>query len=71
MFVQLLSDGGLGVGLIRRPEAPQIEDLRVLLGYQIVLTVTLAAAIAATRRCGPSVAVPSTMGIPASLVGLQ
>src|SRR5664280_2029479 len=29
LFIQLLSDGGLGVGLIRRPEAPHHDDLRV------------------------------------------
>ena len=52
-FVQLLSDGGLGVGLIRRPEAPDAEDLRVLLGYQLILTITLAGAIAAIGAIGP------------------
>lgn len=41
-FAQLLSDGGLGVGLIRRPEKPHIEDLRALLGYQLILTIVLA-----------------------------
>jgi O-antigen/teichoic acid export membrane protein len=46
-FVQLLSDGGLGVGLIRRPEEPHPEDLRVLLGYQLILTTILAIAVAA------------------------
>ena len=47
MLVQLLSDGGLGVGLIRRPEEPALEDLRVLLGYQLALTLLLACVIAA------------------------
>jgi O-antigen/teichoic acid export membrane protein len=47
LLAQLLSDGGLGVGLIRRPEEPALEDLRVLLGYQLVLTVLLALLIAA------------------------
>ena len=47
LFVQLLSDGGLGVGLIRRPEEPALADLRVLLGYQLLLTTALAVAIAA------------------------
>ena len=46
LFVQLLSDGGMGVGLIRRPEEPQLEDLRVLLGYQIILTSILAVTVA-------------------------
>jgi O-antigen/teichoic acid export membrane protein len=47
MFIQLLSDGGLGVGLIRRPEAPHRDDLRVLLGYQLLLTTSLAVVVAA------------------------
>lgn len=46
LFVQLLSDGGLGVGLIRNPAEPHMEDLRVLLGFQLVLTTMLAAAVA-------------------------
>jgi O-antigen/teichoic acid export membrane protein len=45
-FGQLLSDGGLGVGLIRRPEAPHLDDLRVLLGYQLVLTIVIAVVVA-------------------------
>jgi O-antigen/teichoic acid export membrane protein len=47
VFVQLLSDGGLGVGLIRRSEEPHIEDLRVLLGFQLLLTTGLAAIVTA------------------------
>jgi O-antigen/teichoic acid export membrane protein len=47
LFVQLLSDGGLGVGLIRRPEEPHTEDLRVLLGFQLLLTTILAVGVAA------------------------
>ena len=46
LFVQLLSDGGLGVGLIRRPEEPHLEDLRVLLGFQLLLTTILAVGVA-------------------------
>jgi O-antigen/teichoic acid export membrane protein len=46
-LVQCLSDGGLGVGLIRRPEKPDHEDLRVLLGYQLIFTTLLAVAVAA------------------------
>jgi O-antigen/teichoic acid export membrane protein len=48
LFVQLLSDGGLGVGLIRRPDEPRLEDLRVLLGYQLLLTTILAVVVAVT-----------------------
>jgi O-antigen/teichoic acid export membrane protein len=47
LLVQMLSDGGLGAGLIRRPEAPHLEDLKVLLGYQLLLTVVLAVAVGA------------------------
>jgi O-antigen/teichoic acid export membrane protein len=46
LLVQMLSDGGLGAGLIRRSKAPELEDLRVLLGYQLLLTVILAIAVA-------------------------
>lgn len=46
MFGELLSDGGLGAGLIRRPEDPEEEELRVLLGYQLVLSIGLAVLIA-------------------------
>jgi O-antigen/teichoic acid export membrane protein len=51
LLVQLLSDGGLGAGLIRRPEEPAREDLSVLLGYQLILAVALACAVAAV--CAP------------------
>lgn len=53
MFVQLLSDGGLGVGLIRRPEEPQSDDLRVLLGFQLLLTTILGIAIGSVAVIGP------------------
>lgn len=51
LLVQLLSDGGLGAGLIRRPEEPALDDLRVLLGYQLLLTVLLGCLVAAV--CAP------------------
>ncbi len=51
LLVQLLSDGGLGAGLIRRPEEPAREDLSVLLGYQLILAIALACAVAAV--CAP------------------
>jgi O-antigen/teichoic acid export membrane protein len=53
LFGQLLSDGGLGVGLIRRPEEPSHKDLRALLGFQLLLTTILAVAIAAVAYAGP------------------
>lgn len=52
-LVLLLSDGGLGVGLIRRPEEPHVDDLRVLLGYQLVLASVLAAVVAVAATTGP------------------
>src|SRR5438105_617250 len=42
MLGQLLSEGGLGVGLIRGQREPRLEDLRVLLGFQLILTTVLA-----------------------------
>jgi O-antigen/teichoic acid export membrane protein len=53
MFVQLLSDGGLGVGLIRRPTEPHSDDLRVLLGFQLILTTVLGAGVALVAVTGP------------------
>jgi O-antigen/teichoic acid export membrane protein len=38
-----LSDGGLGVALIRRTDAPSIDDLRALLGLQLLTSTALAA----------------------------
>lgn len=40
-FVALLSDGGLGAGLIRRAEAPEDEELRALVGLQLTATAAL------------------------------
>ncbi len=51
--VNLLSDGGLGVGLIRHPEEPHLEDLRVLLGYQLILTTILGIVFAVVAVAGP------------------
>jgi len=50
---QLLSDGGLGVGLIRGPVEPRPEDLSALLGFQLLLTTSLAIVIAVTAVAGP------------------
>jgi O-antigen/teichoic acid export membrane protein len=43
--VGLLSDGGLGAGLIRRPEPPDVAELRALLGFQLLVTIGMALAI--------------------------
>lgn len=53
LFMQLLSDGGLGAGLIRRPQEPHLEDLRVLLGYQLILTIALAVLVGFAGVVGP------------------
>jgi O-antigen/teichoic acid export membrane protein len=46
LFATLLSDGGLGVALIRRPDPPEREDLQALMALQIGLTIVLATAVA-------------------------
>jgi O-antigen/teichoic acid export membrane protein len=43
----LLADGGVGVGLLRRPEAPSTDELSALLGFQLFVAVVLSAAAAA------------------------
>jgi len=43
--VGLLSDGGLGGGLIRRAEPPALPELRALLGFQLLVTVGLSLVI--------------------------
>lgn len=46
-FASLLSDGGLGAGLVRRAEHPTREELRALLALQLGATILVAAAVAA------------------------
>jgi O-antigen/teichoic acid export membrane protein len=46
MFTTVLSEGGLGSGLIRRPEPPTRPELRTALGVQITLTTVLGAIVA-------------------------
>ncbi len=46
-FVELLSDGGLGVALVRRPEAPTREELRCLIALQLTMTAAIGAVVAA------------------------
>jgi O-antigen/teichoic acid export membrane protein len=45
--VALLSDGGLGAGLIRRAEPPELDELRALVGFQLVVTVALVVLVVA------------------------
>lgn len=42
----LLSDGGLGAGIIRRPKPPDEEELQALVGFQLVVTISLAVVVA-------------------------
>lgn len=46
MFAQLFSDGGLGASLIRGESPPMRDDLRAVLGFQMVAAVILATAVA-------------------------
>jgi O-antigen/teichoic acid export membrane protein len=47
LFTAMLSDGGLGAGLIRRAEPPTTEELQALTAFQLVVTVTIALVVAA------------------------
>jgi polysaccharide transporter, PST family len=47
VFASLLADGGLGAGLIRRAEPPDIEELQALTALQLAVSTGLALAIAA------------------------
>ena len=60
-LMTLVADGGLGAGLIRRPQPPSAEDLRALLGVQLVLSCLIA---------GVSVAVSLRLGRTADVVAL-
>jgi O-antigen/teichoic acid export membrane protein len=62
MVVALLSDGGLGAALIRRPEPPTMRELQALTGLQLSVTLVLAVAFAL-------VAVP--LGTVAEIVALM
>jgi O-antigen/teichoic acid export membrane protein len=46
IFATTLSDGGLGSGLIRRPESPTRDELRSVLALQLTLTGALALVVA-------------------------
>jgi O-antigen/teichoic acid export membrane protein len=47
LFAGMLSDGGLGAGLIRRAEPPEKEELQALTALQLTVTTVLALVIAA------------------------
>jgi O-antigen/teichoic acid export membrane protein len=46
-FASVLSDGGLGAALIRRPEPPKRQELEALLGLQLAVTTVLAILVTA------------------------
>jgi polysaccharide transporter, PST family len=46
-FAGMLSDGGIGAGLIRRPEPPKIEELQALTALQLTVTVAFACVVTA------------------------
>jgi O-antigen/teichoic acid export membrane protein len=52
-FGELLSEGGLGVGLIRRPEAPETADLAALLSLQLILGIVIATVVIVGSVLGP------------------
>lgn len=61
-FAELLADGGLGAGLVRRQEPPSREDLRALVALQIVSTTVLAAvALAVGLQLGTTGSVAGVM----------
>jgi len=75
MFATTLSDGGLGSGLIRRPESPTQHELRSVLALQLSLTGALAlvaagiasffgsaGAVVAVMMCGLPLAAFQTPG---------
>ena len=43
-FAWLISDAGVGAALLRRPEPPSREELRAILGFQLLITIALASA---------------------------
>lgn len=47
MFGDFIATAGMGASLIRRPEPPDPRDLRSVVGFQLLVTGTLAVAVAA------------------------
>jgi hypothetical protein len=44
---RLVTDGGIGMALVRREEPPTRDELRAVTGYQLCVTLTLVAITAA------------------------
>jgi polysaccharide transporter, PST family len=53
MFASLVSDGGLGFGLIRRAEPPTHAELEALTGLQLAISLAVAIAAAAVAAAAP------------------
>jgi O-antigen/teichoic acid export membrane protein len=72
LFASMLSDGGLGVGLIRRREPPKLEELQSLTGFQLAATTAFALlAAAAAAPFGEIGWVTALMLTSVPLVALQ
>jgi O-antigen/teichoic acid export membrane protein len=68
-----LADGGLGAGMVRRPEAPTRAELRTLNGIQLVLSLALCLPVAAVALAefGHTGAVTALMIISLPITTLQ
>jgi O-antigen/teichoic acid export membrane protein len=72
LLVGVLSDGGLGAGLIRRPEPPSMDELRALTALQLMVAAVSALAIGAIAlRFGETGRVAALMVTAAPLLALQ
>ena len=72
IFATTLSDGGLGSGLIRRPESPTRPELRAVLGLQLTLTGAIALVVAACASFfGSSGLVVAVMMLALPIVSVQ
>lgn len=67
-----LADGGLGAGMLRRPEPPTIAELRTLNGIQLVLALAICVpAVAVALNFGRTGAVTAVMILALPLTVLQ
>jgi len=72
LVVGALTEGGMGAGLLRRPERPVPAELRTLTGVQLALTATAALLISAVALpFGTGGAVVAFMSIALPIFGLQ
>jgi O-antigen/teichoic acid export membrane protein len=67
-----LSDGGLGVALIRKPGDPTVDELRTLLGFQLLAGCGIAVCVALVGfRTGTTGAVAAVMACSLPLLALR